>query len=87
MRRRYQPVSIDTFADVMTLRDIAAVLGKCPRYCERLVTLQNALGEPCLPPSIPGMGHRYLKANVARWLRSGIPGRREKESRVKAVAA
>lgn len=85
--RSFQPVPIDQFPDVMTLSQICAVLGQSPRYLERFVTLQNKLGEQLLPQEIAGLKHRYLKSDVKRWLKVGIPGRTEKEARVKQEAA
>lgn len=67
------PVPLDRFGDVMTDKDICEVLGKHPKYLTDLITLQNKTGERCIPKEIPGIKHRYLKEDVKRWLKSGIP--------------
>lgn len=67
------PVPLDRFGDVLTDRDICAVLGKGPRYLDHLITLQHKTGEQCVPDEIPGIKRRYTKDAVKRWLKKGVP--------------
>lgn len=69
----YQPRPLSEFPEVMTLQDICAVIGKHPKFGERLRALQNKSGVRCLPEEIPGIRYRYSKEAVARWIRQGVP--------------
>lgn len=62
---------LDDFGDVLTDRDLCALLQVSPRWAE--VRRRDAkFGAPDLPRRIPGCGRpRYRREDVARWLETG----------------
>jgi hypothetical protein len=72
------PVHLAQFGDVMTDRDLAALLQMSPSFARKRRELAARTGlAPNLPAAIPGMGkmHRYLKQDVERWLLTGSSSR------------
>ncbi len=59
--------------DVLTLRDLATLVQRNPRYFEKLCALQKRTGQQLLPEQIQGLGYRFTKEAVEKWLRRGIP--------------
>jgi hypothetical protein len=64
---------LNDFGDVLTDKQICQILGFGPRYFEKLITLERKTGIACTPKQIPGMKRRYLKEDVRRWLKGGVP--------------
>jgi len=69
---------LEDFGDFLTNRDLCKLLGRSPRYMERLVTLENKTGIRCTPEPTPnfGLGRKkrqrfYSKDAVRKWMKSG----------------
>lgn len=73
-----RPLRLEDCGDVVTQAELGRLLGRGPRYCERLVTLERRSGVRVLPPTTGGPG-RYLRRDVEVWLRRGGLPRRANE--------
>jgi hypothetical protein len=69
----YQPVRLADLPDVLTDRDLCALLQVSPRWAEvQRRDAKKAGVAPNLPATIPGITHpRYRREDVAYWLRTG----------------
>ncbi len=67
---------LEDYGDVLTDRDLGELLQRGPRYMERLHALERRTGLRYTPVPIPGLGYRYTKESVRRWLQNGSAGRR-----------
>lgn len=66
---------LEEYGDVLTDRDLGELLQRGPRYMERLHARERRTGVRCTPIAIPGLGYRYTKDAVRRWLQTGTaPG-------------
>lgn len=63
---------------IVGLDVLASLVGYSRRTLERWEHRERLTGIRHLPKSIPGMPHRWLRQDVERWLRTGVPqtGRR-----------
>lgn len=78
MKAGRPPVRLSDLGDVLSDRDLAALLQMSPSFARTRRELAARTGlTPNLPPALPGMGkmHRYLKEDVEVWLRTGSRAR------------
>lgn len=68
----------DMLPRVLTLDDLTTLLRISRRTVERWVTAERRTGVRHLPSAIPGLKHRYLREDVERWLRTGLPATRRR---------
>lgn len=80
--RRRDGSSIDDYGDVLTLEDLATLVGYSARTVRRWEQQQRETDILCLPAEIPGMRHRYTKDAVRHWLKTGVAmvGRRSRKA-------
>lgn len=72
--------------DVVTRRELAALLRMNPRSLEKYATAERKLGRAILPPEVGQ--RRYLKSDVERWLKQGglaLASAAMKQARLKVI--
>lgn len=65
------PRTLAHMGDTLGYAELAALIGRGPRFFEPFVTLQRRTGVQLLPESLPGLRGRFSKAAVEKWLRHG----------------
>jgi hypothetical protein len=63
---------LEDCGEIVTLHELARLVGRSPRYFERTATLEKQTGVRILPEPIDGMPRRYRKADVEAWLKRGV---------------
>lgn len=70
------PVRLDDFGDVLSEQDVERLIQRGRGYLAYLRRQERKAGVRLTPRPIEGLGWRYTKDEIRRWLKVGAAGRR-----------